>query len=96
MNSASLRALAISAALVAVAAVPARAQDSTSVPAAAPATGAAPAARPHPRRSRDVIEPKEIQGRTEKDAYELISTLRPTWMRQRGSAAAAAGPCRYT
>lgn len=83
MNTSSLRALAMSAALVAAAAVPAHAQDSTSVPTAAPAN-AAPATRPHPRRSRDVIEPEEIQGRSEKDAYELISTLRPTWMRQRG------------
>ena len=84
MNTASLRALALSAALVAVAAVPAHAQDTTSVPPAAPAHAAAPATRPHPRRSRDVIEQEEIQGRTETDAFALISTLRPAWLRVRG------------
>jgi len=84
MNTAPLRALALCAALVALAAVPAHAQDTTSVPAAGPAHAAAPAARPHPRRSRDVIEQEEIQGRSETDAFALIATLRPAWLRVRG------------
>ena len=36
------------------------------------------------REHRDVIEQDEIQGRTETDAFALIATLRPTWLRVRG------------
>jgi hypothetical protein len=56
---------------------PAAAQTTDSAAAAAPA--AAPAHRTH--RDRNLLAPEDWAGRNETDAYALVRSLRPAWLR---------------
>jgi hypothetical protein len=54
---------------------------------AAPACASRPAEGPEPRATRakfDVISREEIDTRAWSNAYDLVTTLRPQWVRQRG------------
>ena len=46
---------------------------------------AAPAPDRRPRTSRDALLKDEITGRTETDAFALLSATRPSWLRVRGA-----------
>jgi hypothetical protein len=82
-----LRITLLAACIAAAAATPARAQTTPAAPPAAPTTP--PAERP--RRDPDVITTAEIEAASVENAYDLVSRLRPRWLRGHAGTTNASG-----
>ncbi|HEU0012704.1 MAG TPA: hypothetical protein VFQ45_03435 [Longimicrobium sp.] len=80
--------LLLAGALLATAACAAPAGEGTTTPAPAAAEPTA-ARQTTPRRNPDLISEEEIRARPElRNAYDLVQSLRPQWLRTRGTSTA--------